>query len=503
MLSPAIDVLASPEKKLNQSSRTGRSPKIQKKKTLSTIEHSEQEIMLCGTENQERKQKNRRHTQDSQSSGKAKKSKPAFMCCSESVDLSFSSSNLICNSGKEDCRIRPENHFWVPQTQNGEVQKGVCEACFDGMKDKEGWRKKKNTNKKKEEIFTCQRCSGLWHQCCSFFYGEPKKFVCRICAPESYKLVLDASGSSPDSNFIEERVNAFLENALERNQEFQKISVRAYYNPEDGVKTEELVPLSWKRKFIRKYGKMIKFASRAIHVFQQQDGVDQIFFSIFASEYRDPVGDGKSWVVIDCLDSVKIFQPTSLRTQIYQELILSYFHLARSMGFLDSYLWADPPVQGDDYVFNVKPANQLPPTPLILENWYLQVMEKGKSEGIIKEFRSFEKEKELKKYKKPTDVPMFQKSLWPPLMCGYDNVRKPQKLWKSISVEWDGHGSDNWFIEFNEVEQDEQLEGMIQERFHPILLSKEELLYRCLENNWQFNYPRRAKFASVGLINLM
>ncbi|PIC18681.1 hypothetical protein B9Z55_024489 [Caenorhabditis nigoni] len=435
---------------------------------------------------------------------KAKRSKPAFMCCSEHINFSYSSSNLLCNSENGDCRIYPDDHYWIPHRQTGEFQEAICDTCFHDVENKEGWSKKTNTNAKREEVFTCKSCSGLWHQCCSFFYGEPKKFVCRICAPESYKLVLDSSGSSHESDFIEQRINGILKDALERNQKFQKISVRTYFNPEEYVETADLAPPSWKQDFIDKYGDKIKFGSRAIHVFQRQDGVDQIFFSIFASEYRDPAKDGKSWMVIDCLDSVKIFQPASLRTHIYQELILIYFDLARSMKLQNSFLWADPPLHGDDYVFNVKPANQKTPTKSMLKNWYLDVMEKGKSDGIIKEFRSFEEEKELKKYKKPTDIPIFQKSLWPPLMCDHDmeNKGEPQKLWKSMSTEWKSRGSDNWFIEFNKSEKSEQLEEMCQERFHGILQRKEEMQYHCFKKSWQFNDRRRARYSSVGLINL-
>ncbi|PIC49529.1 hypothetical protein B9Z55_008105 [Caenorhabditis nigoni] len=425
---------------------------------------------------------------------------PQFMCCSENPDLSYSSFNHQCTSGAQDCRIRPEDVYWVPRKQKGEFQEAVCTTCFKEMRNKDGWIQEKNINEKIEEIFKCQKCSGFWHQCCSFFYGEPEDFVCRNCAPEAYKLVLDEPGSSRDSNFIEERINGFLKSSLEIDQEFQKISVRTYYSEDDFVKTGDLAPPSWESKFIAEYGTVIKFASRAIHVFQRQDNVDQIVFSLFASEYRNP---GKSWMVIDCLDSIKMFQPASLRTQIYQELVLIYFDLARKIGLSDSFLWADPPVQGDDYIFPVKPANQPSPTPTMLENWYLRVMEKGKSDGIIKEFRSFTEEKEFKKFKKPTDIPIFQTSLWSPLMIAHDVGGKPQKLWRAMSVEWKSHGSDNWFIEFNKVAKDEQLERMCQERFHEILLKKEEMQYHCWENNWQFGTPRRARYASVGLINLM
>ncbi|CAP27208.2 Protein CBG07171 [Caenorhabditis briggsae] len=431
---------------------------------------------------------------------KAKRQEPQFMCCSENPDLTYSNFNHQCTSGAPDCRIRPNDIYWVPRKQQGEFQEAVCTTCFKEMGNKDGWKQEKNINDRIEEVFKCQECSGLWHQCCSFFYGEPEQFLCRTCAPEAFKLMLDASGSSPDSNFIEERINGFLEEALEEDQEFQKISVRTFYSADDSVKTGDLAPPSWKSKFIAKYGTVIKFASRAIHVFQRQNNVDQIVFSIFASEYRNL---RKTWMVIDCLDSIKMFEPVSLRTKVYQELVLIYFDLARNIGLSHSYLWADPPIQGDNYIFPVKPANQPSPTPTMLENWYLTVMEKGKSNGIVKEFRSFAEEKELKKFKKPTEIPIFHNSLWSSLMAVYDVVGKPQKLWKSLSAEWESHGSDNWFIEFNEVEKDEQSEGMCQERLHEILLKKEELQYHCMENSWQFGNPRRARYASVGLINLM
>ena len=76
------------------------------------------------------------------------------------------------------------------------------------------------------------------------------------------------------------------------------------------------------------------------------------------------------------LDSVKYFRPEgimafggdkhrkgdSLRTAVFQEIIINYLQYLKAMGFTSMYIWVCPPFAGDDYIFYFHPARQKTPS---------------------------------------------------------------------------------------------------------------------------------------------
>ncbi|PIC16239.1 hypothetical protein B9Z55_022906 [Caenorhabditis nigoni] len=181
-------------------------------------------------------------------------------------------------------------------------------------------------------------------------------------------------GQSRSATMMEEKLNAIMK------EQQCRISVRT-------VSTKSVASKHYSDVFEQKYGQEICFKTRTIAAFQRQDGVDQVFFMMFVQEYQD-LADQKSWFVIDYLDSVKYLE-TDLRKRIYSEILLSYFEFARSLGLLNGYIWSDPPVKGDDSVFNIHPEDQQYLEIDKVIDWYRRVLDKGVREKRIKKYQDF------------------------------------------------------------------------------------------------------------------
>ena len=67
--------------------------------------------------------------------------------------------------------------------------------------------------------------------------------------------------------------------------------------------------------------------------------------------------------------------------QIYS----SFFPVSPS--FLTAHIWACPPSEGDDYIFHCHPAEQKVPKPKRLVDWYKKMLDKGKSDSVVYEYR--------------------------------------------------------------------------------------------------------------------
>ncbi|CAO4367871.1 unnamed protein product [Caenorhabditis nigoni] len=440
---------------------------------------------------------------------KAKKAKivPHLICCTGTTNLQFNTSNRKCLAD-QDCRIKAMEPYMVEKKIQGSIEINYCLECFSKATDldKKKWKRMINVNEKIEKVLACQRCQMLWHEQCSFYYDDPEEFICRSCDSNAYQTVITDKTRSKDSDFMENKLNEFLK--MEVGGSPQKLSVRIVRAQSD-VDTVDLAPGMFSKEFLKKYKDKVQRSVRTIFVFQRQRGIDQLFFIIFTSEYPNH-GDGSSWFVLDYLDSVQHFQPHSFKTEVYNEIVLTYFDWMRRTGFLKGYIWVDPPQSGDDYLLNIHPPQQKYPGPERLQNWYLNVLAKGRDQrGLVKDFRDFGAQKKLKKFKKPTDLPFFHASLWTNLMGLYsddmmDKKTPKTKFWTMMAPEFKGHVTDNIFIELKEPEDFEKTQEDRRTRKTPDCLSDgSEFLYTLQEHDFEFGDARRALYASVGVVRMI
>lgn len=72
---------------------------------------------------------------------------------------------------------------------------------------------------------------------------------------------------------------------------------------------------------------------------------------------------------------------------MYYEILLSYLDYAKQLGYSMAHIWACPPCEGDDYIFHFHPVEQKVPKAKRLQDWYRAMLEVGKKEGIIYNFK--------------------------------------------------------------------------------------------------------------------
>ena len=133
--------------------------------------------------------------------------------------------------------------------------------------------------------------------------------------------------------------------------------------------------------------------TKCIGLFQKIDGVDVLLFAMYVYEYgHDCPPPNRRRVYISYLDSVHYFQPPSFRTVAYQSVITEYLRFVKERGFHTAHIWSCPPTPGDEYVFYCHPMSQKIPQEEKLRDWYLELLDKAKREGVVVDTTNFYEE---------------------------------------------------------------------------------------------------------------
>ncbi|KAF1746002.1 hypothetical protein GCK72_022453 [Caenorhabditis remanei] len=422
-------------------------------------------------------------------------------CCNLN-DLRYGTSYKICMA--EECRIPPGAKYMCSKAEVGKEVQNYCLKCFeDADLDVNDWEQKENTNPALEEIEECGICRELFHRVCELNIRSKSSFICTTCSPlRLLNMMREVGTVNKDAcaKFMTKKLNEFIvaNNQEERHQ--QPVTVVSFSEQKE-VDTSEMCPELDASDFTTKYSETVKFVYRAIYVYYRIDGIDVPFFSMFVSEY--PSHAGQSWCIINYLDTVPYFKSEGIkRGAMHGEIILIYIDYMKSIGYENAHIWSNPPEQGNDYIFNLHPDYQNFLGQNGLNDWYIRILQKGKDDGIIQSFKTFEEKMGENAFKSCVDIPIFPESLWSNVMIEANFETSYKKCFmKKLQVLYKKHAVDNFWIKLNKSSGPQPTIPALYP--HSIMGDRMMFLDKCAEMNLEFSTLRRAKFSSVYLIELM
>nr|XP_017216837.1 PREDICTED: histone acetyltransferase HAC1-like [Daucus carota subsp. sativus] len=310
-----------------------------------------------------------------------------------------------------------------------DARRHVCSFCFvqnageslvvDGTAyPKAEFEKQRNDKIAEEGWVQCDKCPAWQHQICALFNsrrneGGQGKFTCPICyiaevergerSPLQQSAVLGAKDlpRTSLSDHLEQRLLKKLKQERVNRARIQGknydevpgaegLVVRDVSSVDKTVEVKKRFSETFKEV---NYPNEFAYKSKVVLLFQKIEGVDVCLFAMIVQEYgADCQQPNHRHVNLSYMDSVKYFKPEikavtgeDLRTFVYHEILIGYLEHCKTRGFTSCYIWACPPIKGDDYIFYCHPETQKTPKSDKLRDWYLTMLEKAAKENIVVE----------------------------------------------------------------------------------------------------------------------
>ncbi|KAL0722499.1 hypothetical protein Bca4012_037098 [Brassica carinata] len=366
------------------------------------------------------------------------------------------------------CGVRIKRNAFHYSVAAGESRHSVCATCYntalgnsvsvDGTSiPKARFEKKKNDEQVTEGWVQCDKCQAWQHQICALFnsrrnHGEATKYTCPNCylkeveqgerrpLPQSVIPGVKNLPATTLSNHIEERL---FKNLNKERQERARLQGKSYEEvPGAESLTIRVVAsvdkvLEVKENFLElfrgeNYPSEYPYKSKVILLFQKIEGVEVCLFGMFVQEFGTESGPANQRrVYLSYLDSVKYFRPEvrtvsgeALRTFVYHEILIGYLDYCKKRGFTSCYIWACPPLKGEDYILNCHPEIQKTPKTDKLREWYeieqpyLAMLRKASEEDVVVECTNlydqfFVQSGECRANVTAARLPYFDGDYWP------------------------------------------------------------------------------------------